>query len=268
MSKEEKYEQIEQFLEGKLTGEALQAFEQKMADNPLFAAEVKLHKGIEESFVDQDLIALSQTVQAVLHQKKQASAGSGRIVVFRRLLQIVAGLALLIAAYFVIQNYSQPDTPQELAAKYFAPEEQFDHDAAQTSRNGEADDSTAEIKPLSQSIDKVWQEIEVFYNEKKYGQALAKLQEIQTLDPTFTTQSPSEFYYFEGLFLMFEKKPDLALLAFEKIEMTYTEKATWYSALAYLQKGDTTLAKKELEKILAKKTHSFKKEAKALMEQL
>ncbi len=268
MNSEEQIEWIEQYLEGKLTGDALIAFKQKMADDPSFAAEVKLQRGIAEAMAEDDVMALSQKIRSIQHQKKQPSADKGRIIIFRRLLQIAAGLALLVAVYFVYENFIQPTSPQELAAQYFSPEEQVGHSLIGTDRSNDPDSAVQKKNELSAKIDAIWLEIETLYSQNNHSQALEKLSDIQKLDSSFEIQSPDEFYYYQGFFLLQSGQPKSAIQAFGKVKTNFTEKATWYSSLAYLQLNEVDNAKKQLDKILSNVLHPFKGSAEKLMKDL
>jgi tetratricopeptide (TPR) repeat protein len=268
MDSEKYIEWIEQYLEGKLTGDELKAFEKKMAADSSFTAEVKLQKEIAEAMAEEDVMALSRKIRTIQHQKKRQSAGSGRIIIFRRLLQIAAGVALIVAAYFVYENFGQTYTPQELAAQYFFPEKQISHSVSDTDRSRDPDSSVHVKNELSKKIDAIWLEIESLYKQKNYKQALEKLLEIQTLDHSFETQSADEFYFYRGLFLMQDGDPKSAIPAFQQVKMTYTEKASWYSALSYLELGDVENAKKQLENILSNDLHYFKESAEKLIIEL
>ncbi len=268
MNSEQQIEWIEQYLEGQLTGEELKAFEQKMAEDPTFAAEVKLQREIAEAMTEHDVIDLSRKLRSIQHQKKRPSGGSGRMIIFRRLLQIAAGLAFLVAVYFVYENFNQANTPQELATRYFSPIEQISHAPDQV-RQVRDDDSTLQIiNELVKEINSLWQETEALYVQKNYDQALIKLQTIRQLDPAFETQSPDEFFFYEGLLLLHTGKPEPAIRSFDKVSANYTEKATWYSALAYLQSGDIENAKAQLRKIISTEIHPYKKVAEKLLREM
>jgi FimV-like protein len=268
MDSENKIEWIEQYLEGELTGDELIAFEKKMATDSSFAAEVKLQKEIAEAMAEDDVLSLSRKIRVIQHQKKRQSAGSGRIIIFRRLLQIAASVALLVAAYFVYENFNQTYTPQELAAQYFSPDENISHSIIETDRSGDPDTSVQEKSELRKNIDAIWLEIQNLYSQKKYDQALEKLYTIQTLDPSFEIQSADEFYFYQGLFLMQDDQHKSAISSFQQVKMTYTEKATWYSALSYLELGDVENAKQLLKEILSHDFYSFKESAKELMKDI
>lgn len=269
MNSEQQIEWIEQYLEGKLTGEELKAFEQKMAADPEFAAEVKLQREIAEAMTEKDVIELSSKIRSVLNQKKATSTGSGRIFPFRRLLQIAAGLALLVTVYFVYENFNQPVyTPQELAAKYFSPDERIGHTSLERTLSRDPDSSEMVKNETRKNLNAIWLEIENLYAEKQYDRAFEKLNTVQQLDPAFETQSPDEFYFYEGLLLLHTGKPEPAIRSFDMVTANYTEKATWYAALAYLQTGDVENAEVKLQKILSADIHPFKKVAERLMREM
>ena len=267
MNSEEQIEWIEQYLEGKLAGDELIAFEQKLATDPSFAAEVKLQKEIAEALAEGDVMALSQKIRSIQHQKKQPSAGKGRIIIFRRLLQIAAGLALLVAVYFVYENFNQPTSPQELVAQYFSIDEQIDHQFMDLERS--VDDSTYShnVDELEKILAELWKEIQTAYDQKIYHLALKKLGEIEILDPDFESQSPDEFYFYKGLILMLDNNSKSAIEYFNKVKTTYTEKAAWYSAKCYLELGNLPKTKERLEKI-STNPNPFKESADSLLKDL
>ena len=267
MNSEEKLEWIEQYLDGKLSGQELLAFEQKLATDKAFAQEVKLQQEISVALTENDVIELSKKIRSIQHQRKQQSGGHGRIIIFKRLLQIAAGLALLVAVYFIYENFNQTYSPQELAAQYFSIDETIDHQSMDLERSVSDSNLNESINDLEKILDDLWKEIQTAYDQKIYHLALKKMGEIETLDPNFESQSPDEFYYYQGLFLMMNNNPKTAVESFKKVKTTYTEKATWYSVKCYLELEDIQNAKRQLEKISAT-PNPFKVKADSLLKDI
>src|SRR5690606_4269321 len=109
-------------------------------------------------------------------------------------------LALLVTVYFVYENFNQPVyTPQELAAKYFSPDERIGHTSLERTLSRDPDSSEMVKNETRKNLNAIWLEIENLYAEKQYDRAFEKLNTVQQLDPAFEAQSPDEFYFYEGL---------------------------------------------------------------------
>lgn len=65
MSLEQKYNLIEQYISGKLTGAALRTFEQKMRNNPELTAEVELHQQVANALSDDAFWSFEELVKEV-----------------------------------------------------------------------------------------------------------------------------------------------------------------------------------------------------------
>ncbi len=80
---QQKYELIEKYLRGELTGSALHAFEAQMRQNPIFAEEVQLHRDIEAALLDEDAINLRRTLQKINAEEKDVTAVDDRRATLR-----------------------------------------------------------------------------------------------------------------------------------------------------------------------------------------
>ena len=111
---------IEQYLFGELTGEALLAFEKRMADDTAFAAAVQLEKNLLAGFEalgNQDLKAKLE----VIHQEEIAQQPRATIRNLRTPLPWAIAAVLLFLIGFFIWNWTTTTTPEQLFAQNYAP---------------------------------------------------------------------------------------------------------------------------------------------------
>jgi len=263
---------IEQYIEGKLQGEALTAFEARLNRDALFRKEVEeirtLIEGIryagEQAFarkvqewenaarlledanssVRNTLMAQGMEAGRVRSDQEPAPAGSPR----RKWLPIAipAAAAIILLVWGIFALLPAP-APQELYAVYFQPYPDLLTTMSVTTENQ--------------------QPALTFYNQGDYETAAKKFEEI-------LQQSPQDdlIRLYLGVSQLQAGHPQQAIHTFEELmalgSSAYTEPAQWYKALAYLKAGQLDLCRQSLEEISHDPGHDYHQKAKKLLRAL
>lgn len=257
MTKEEKYQHIEDFLDGKLNKEEEKAFSEKMAIDANFKKEVELHKSLSKSLnnpaknnlrnvlneVDKDWN--DGTIQEATVKALPSSKANTKYWL-RPLTGIAAGLVLLLIA---LQFFKSTSPKEDLFAANYTPykmilsERSVDNDAAQLLKNSA---SEAYKKGDFESAQKLFKQL--------------------------YTENPNDIVYsfYEANAFLSNQKPKEAIAAFQAIlakpDHLFVEQCQWYLGLAYLADQNFEKARETFGQI---NEGSFKfKEAKEILNSL
>ncbi len=225
------YDKIDRYIEGKMSTEELQDFEQKLKVDETLSDAVALQsdllKGIE-LFGDQQLRENIQQAQHNMNKKESLpkQPKPRRIVLFsvRNMAIAASFLILIVAGYFLLRPTDQPG---RLYANYF----QMDQPALEN-----------ELEELSligmgmadrERRDQLKSSLELVQTEQ-YHEAVTALTEHLNIYPQDEIAT-----YFLGLSLMQIKSFEEAIRVFAPIETDteskYHEDARWFQALSWLQ---------------------------------
>ncbi len=128
-TEQQKYELIEKYLRGELTGSALHAFQAHMREHPEFATEVELHRDIEDAIMDDGAFSLQQTLQKISQEKntevddnrttlrtRKIPAETGKVRSLRPILAVAAMLVVGLFLAFVLGLFNpSPSNNNSLA---------------------------------------------------------------------------------------------------------------------------------------------------------
>lgn len=269
MMDEELQTTIEDYLNGQLPEERIQAFETKMQQDKDLAAEVALFREMDDLLGDTDALDFSQTIDTVLQNNRSESKEKQAVVKQmttksksnRKWLSIAAGIALIALFGTLIFMNSTAISPDKLYATHM----QFPNTLGGGSalRSTDITVTTNILKQINQS----WQVANTAYQKEEYSAALIALKNIEVLDPNFTSESKGDYYFKKGLVQLKLDKTVEAISSFELVEDgDYLTNAEWKKALALL-KIDTNKAKIALQKIVDT-NHPEQEVAKTILEEL
>lgn len=252
------YELTKRYSRNELPDAERAAFEERIANDPAFAAEVAIcaaiFRGIQaegDSRLDDTLRALGK--EMMLKEASQTIATNMETPA-KRIFQLprwayalAAALLLLLIAWPIYQNLKPGQPAYADAATLF--KEHFHAPPPPEVRD-------ARIMP--------WKEA---YRNKQYAVSIAELEKLLA-DPNYTRRSEAQLYL--GLSHLASGQAQNALDAFKKVspDSFDWDEAQWYSALAYFIIDDVVQAKPVLRTIASQPGNSRRKEAQQILDSL
>ncbi len=236
------FNQIEDYLEGNLDKNDRTMFEQQLHINAQLAEAVEEHKIAYEAVDVLSQERLKTQLKNLQKERKQRSKFS----IKKYLIPIAASLLLvsLLGLYLVMGNaYSD----KGLAMSNF---QTYDASGIR---------GTQENNAFSNGVKA--------YSTKDYTTAL---QEFTTLPATHPKITEASLLAGNAAFQLNNNKE--AIDQFSKViasdDARYKEAAQWYQGLSFLKNGQSDLAKKVLQTIVADKAHAYRKKAEALLKDM
>jgi hypothetical protein len=101
---EELYEKIEAYLAGTMTADAIQQFEKELQGNPDLAAELALHRKMQQTFADPQEVALRNSLQEIRTNLDQTAPTSNKKPFYQRTWFYVTLIAALFVIYLLSRN--------------------------------------------------------------------------------------------------------------------------------------------------------------------
>jgi len=235
MDNEKKYELIEQYLSGELSGDVLSSFEKQMAENVELREDVKLQKQLNVTLKGKGVHQLREVLKEVDQNWRSPEIGILKKLRSSTIIRISALAASILLFALAYQLFTAPknDTNSQLFADNFQPYQMV------LSQRNETTDSPRDIL-LNNSI--------LAYQQKNYQEAVIGFQKLNELDNNNTA-----YPFYLGLSELALENSDEAIKVLgqvlEKNHHLFMEQSRWYLALAYLQKGEMESAISQLELI-------------------
>lgn len=253
MDQEAKYEQIEQYLAGQLSGTSLVEFENQLSKDPAFAQEVELHRNLADKLADSDLHNFRNTLKQVDQKwtapKKQATK-TRRLFSIRNMMAIAATVVLIVIGLQFIGSLGQASNEQ-LFAQHYEP-----YRMLLNQRN--TNEATDNIAVLEQQAITLYQD----NNFKDAAEVFGQL----------SRQSVGRDLYdlYTGISYLSDNDPQMTIDLFssllEEAPPVIVQQTRWYLGLAYLKNEDQANAKKVLDQI--EPTHFKYAEAQVILSKL
>ncbi len=254
---ETRFEQIEDYLNGQMTGTALAEFEAQLKSDPALQAEVELHRDVDIALMDEQDIPFVQTlnnihskastqaettVQTPIEEVTTAPSSRRRILRFA-----IAAAAAVLLAVFALPLLLPAPNPMTISENTIggAP-------TLEIRRSTNPTEATETEKSLAASYQKI--------TDKDYAEAIPELTKIY--ESTDDNQAALGLGYCH----LQVKNYDDAIQIFEKIQAKnaiLSDTATWYLAHTYLRKGDIQESKNILQKIISSNNVTLKRREQA-----
>ncbi len=241
-------ELIDKYLRGMLTQEERRSFERRLQQDPSFAHEFSLHRGIKEAITDQGTEQLQDTLRELRQEWEKSNPPKVKrpFPRFTARLSIAATVLLIVMGSIFLYMYRTPSfsSADDLATQYYKPYER------EMVRGG---NSTIDIH-LQNALTE--------YDKEHYQRALVYLDSVTKLHPDHIKAN----FYKAHCYLNLGEQPR-AIELFNKIiahgDNVYIDDAMWFLAMAYLKEGDLDNTVTTLEKINDGSSH--RKDAKRLL---
>ena len=264
--------QIEQYVEGNLSGKDLASFEQQLQSDAALAKEVELYRDLDDLMGESDVIDFRNTLSEVMEESRDASEKQAAIIrpintqrrSLRRILALAAGFALIALAttvlFFNNQNVISPES-------LYAANMDFPTAIGVQGTVRSIDNTDPQISDKLKQLNLAWQEANTAYQNGDYSSALNALQRIPQIDPNFEQEVRGDYYFNKGLMELKLEQYAQAIASFEAVtDGDYIPNAEWKRALALL-KTDPQQAKIAL-KAIADSKHPERVQAAEILEKL
>lgn len=237
MDTEDTYERIEKYLDGRLSSEEKEVFENELETNTLLRDEVKLHREVAETLRGEKIHEFRDVLKKVDSEWNRGQSQKKNIIFsirFKRMAALAATILLLVVVSYPFIFQDKDVSNEALFADNFEPYKMILNQRS-------ISDNDAEVALLNQAI--------VAYEGKNYGEASSAFQQLQTNNTNLIA-----LRFYTGLSELGAENTATSIDIFKEILATrdhlFIEQSRWYLSLAYLQKGDRETAKLELEKIV------------------
>lgn len=241
------YENIDDYLNGKLSKVERNAFEKALTAQPELQAELDLYKKIEGSLSthfshEKENVTLKDSLKSISGAYFSVENKEAKIIPMKRKrfmqgLIAAAAVALILVFAWPYLFTSAPPQYADLA----------NHPQASFTEMGASEETLAAAEKA--------------FNSGNYQDAIKPLQ-----DYLLSHENSMEAWFYIGICKLETGEEDSAEMLFRQvttIDSAYKIEATWYLALTYLKKGEIEKCKLELAKIPEGSEH-FKAAQKAL----
>jgi tetratricopeptide (TPR) repeat protein len=226
-------ELIPAYLEGEMDNTERLAFEEEMRRNDLLRKEVELHREVDASLSESDIIRLRASLNSI-HAGMLEAGEDSRVIRLKprhTLLAVAAVAVLLIASVWIFSVLRNPSlSPEDLYAMYYQPD-----DAVMVMRSG---GESGEGDLLTEALRR--------YEQADYAGAL----ELFKAD-----KSNLMVHFYSGLAYMEIEMFSEAIRSFQTIlddqQNLFVEQAQWYQGLCYIKTGRNDKARAVLQDLAA-----------------
>lgn len=228
---QEEFEQIEQYLSGSLSGEALAVFEKRLAADSVFAMQVNEQRLVQEAIEEDGLRkALNEIHKSMAAEKKVAESASGIFLKQWIRYAAVACIAVLVAwggfTFFNGGGLGNNEVNEQLFANHFTPDPGLP--------------TTMSVADNFNFFDAM-----VSYKQGHYSKAINKWEKLLIEKPQNDTLN-----YFLGVAHLANNNEEEAItflhMASEYPESSFSKEIYYYIGLAHIKKGDFEAAKRHL----------------------
>ncbi|MEZ5039760.1 MAG: hypothetical protein R2828_07710 [Saprospiraceae bacterium] len=257
---EDKFDQIDKYIQNQLSQEERQAFEAALAEDPALAEEVRILTDFDTALGADDVLLLEGKIARIKQSKRQETPKPKAQNPWRTRLGVAAAILALIAMYFLMRP-SGTTVPNSPAAIYAYTETQGwsaypDEVFPEATDRG---NNPGEPIGLEETINQT-------YRKGEYENTLLKLAEWQTQGPGRS----NKYHYYCGIMQMQLAQYEAAKASFSAVEIgNYHDNARWNLAMAHLLSGDLESARQVLAQLLEEnKKASSAKEVMQMIDQL
>lgn len=231
MQDQSTYESIERYLSGEMQGQERAEFQARIDKDPVFSAEVRLHREIAETIADEQTLDFSALVADVVNPQADSQQLHAAPRRSRSPWLAIAAAVLLLALVGIFIFRSGGADPQALYTQHFS-----------------AYEAPIEFRGGDSTLAAIYETAFDRYQSADYPAAITEFETILQSNP----QDLSARFYLSVSQLAEGRGSDAEqgfrdLLAADA--PTWRSQSSWYLSLALLQQGKETEAKAELQKL-------------------
>jgi len=248
------YEHIDDYLLGRLSGDGLDAFENRMNEDDKFRQEVELHKKVMIGIIEHEEDKIRDLM---LKADRELDDPVNRKIPVYKYFRLAAVVLLLISVgvFLIFYNTS---TNEKLFSRYFDP---YENDLVMSSRSDQMPDVLADLKP--EQVEKIITGMKN-YDRGKFEKAS------QYLDQDFIKEK-DEIRFYLALSQLADGQDTQAINNLERLvkipQFRYNKEVSWYLALALLKTEKEDESRTLLVQI-SKSNSPFSRKAKALLDEI
>ena len=240
---------IEDYIDGILEGEALEIFKSELNDNLDLSAEVELRRKVNEAINEKDIFELRKELASA---RESAETKKVKMLIPETGTDKLKFLRTSVAVVIVLLGFTGI-----LRNSFVSVDHTYDNFYKAPSWSPE--------RSLSEEVS-VLQQANTAYMRSDYNEVINILTEL----PEASVQNPVFSFYRAASLQNLEKFKD-AIHSYSEViqngDNMFIEEAEWYRGLCYLKLGDYDKANKELLAVMERKGH-FEKDAKAILRRL
>lgn len=239
------YDRIERYLRGELSAAEQAAFDRQLTTDPQFAAEVQLHRELEETLAGENIHRFRESLQRVDHHWKQPRRKRLRRLITPWALGIAAGFALLIGMFghqLFSPNYDK------LYTAYFEPLP-----------------IRVQMSTETADVDLLVEEAETAYSRGDYDRAIERFTRLIERDP-----NEQRYVLLTGISQLALSRPKAAETTLQPLLAApgeTAEAARWYLAMAALQSENIDRSRELLTQIVSSEGYRWE-DASELLQRL
>lgn len=246
---QETYELIEQYLEGKLEGEQLEAFEQALREDSSLAKELELQRSVQVLLAEEDVQELDEKLSEL---RKDYAAEVPKLLPFKKIWFAAAAVLVLSIVAIGLFTKADPIDGEKLYTSYFEPY------PADNSVRSTDDDSTL-IRQMESALEA--------YASEDFDSAVKGF-----LGYLYTDEDNTRARFYLGVSLLAQGYPEKAAETLvevaEESESIYADPARWYYALSLIRQSKRSSARKELKQLEKDAKGKYQKLAIDLLDEL
>jgi len=246
-----RYNQIDDFIQGRMSQQEAISFQNKIDDDPDLAKDYRILKGLHETLVKEDQLEFLKSIDIASKNYDQRHKNDfSRKYPFgigtRHIPWLAAAAVLLSIAVYILLSTMEKSPQNSLYKKHYA---QYKH--------------IIEIRDASDSTSTLYSGMQHF-KTGSYEKALTSFLEVKEKYNQIST-------FYIGLCHMELEQYDKAIIYLDEAANTNSEQkqdAEWYLALAYLAEGREKDSAKMLDRIIINPRHYYYNQAQNLLAEL
>ncbi|MEL6866338.1 MAG: hypothetical protein AAFP19_18060 [Bacteroidota bacterium] len=231
---EQLYDQIEQYLDRKMSKETHQSFEERLQNDPELAAEVQLHRDLGMAIQQEEAdLAFRKNLRTIRNNRKASLRPLPRRRWMRIASAAAAVLVLLVALSYLFQS---PTNPSQVADRYL-------------------DLPPISLTEKSANTESTLLKAEQFYKEQNFSAAAPLFRQYLENNPV-----SYDVQLYAGLAYLKSEQYPQALAAFDVIlnsDALNRSEAQWYKALCLLKMDQLSAAQKLLQALSQSGSSNF-----------
>lgn len=255
------YDQIEDYLQDELSPQARKAFEHALERDSELARQLALERALLKTLQEEPVRKFRASVKQALEESRTKKRPKPA---FRRsllVLSIAASILMVLAAIWWGQTTQPSLSSSALAATFLT---QYDPGVLPLEPGTRTNEDSLKVE-LFRQVAPEWKKLDSLYASGDFRTAMAQLQRLGSMDPGRLLIAQNTLTYYTGMCQLRLGDTEAGLANLEQVQSPFSEKATFFRAIALLKLDRKEEAKPLLESIAGATAHPFKEPAGVLL---